>query len=82
MARWIFAMLAAATAVLSAPEPGVAIPYGAWCSIYFTTSGLRQCNFTNYEQCIATVSGIGGYCERNAPGPSVAEARPAKPRRH
>ena len=26
----------------------------------------RNCGFSTYEQCRATVSGIGGYCEVNS----------------
>jgi len=80
MARLIFAVLAAVTAVLSVPSPGMAFPYYPWCSVSFDRAGHRQCYHASYAQCMATVSGIGGYCEKNAPGPAAAEARPAKPR--
>src|SRR5262249_3887638 len=38
-----------------------------WCSRYFGrgTGGARSCYYTSYPQCMATVSGIGGYCFRN-----------------
>jgi uncharacterized protein DUF3551 len=34
-----------------------------WCSRYFKRGGGgMSCYYTSYEQCMATVSGIGGYC--------------------
>jgi hypothetical protein len=36
-----------------------------WCGVYPGNAG-RNCGFTNYRQCMASVSGGGGgYCERN-----------------
>jgi len=37
-----------------------------WCAQYRTRGGARNCGFVTWEQCMATVSGIGGFCERNA----------------
>src|SRR5215217_3982109 len=44
--------------------------------------GARNCGFWTYEQCMATVSGIGGYCEVNAMyrGPSPGMIPPPLPR--
>jgi hypothetical protein len=38
-----------------------------WCALYSggSVGGGRNCGFTTYEQCLATVSGIGGSCFRN-----------------
>src|SRR4029077_3343568 len=38
-----------------------------WCAIYGGSSvgGGRNCGFTTYQQCLATVSGIGGFCQQN-----------------
>jgi hypothetical protein len=37
-----------------------------WCAIYSTGDGnATNCGFVTREQCMATVSGIGGYCEPN-----------------
>jgi hypothetical protein len=44
-----------------------------WCAIY-AKDGDTHCFFTSYEQCMATVSGIGGFCQR------IASAAPARPR--
>jgi Protein of unknown function (DUF3551) len=47
-----------------------------WCAVYGggRGGGGENCGFTTFEQCLETVRGIGGYCERNntyvpPPGP-------------
>ena len=45
-----------------------------WCANY--TKGSTSCSFVTFEQCMADVSGIGGFCERNTMyHPSTAPAR-------
>jgi hypothetical protein len=61
-------LLAAAIAVtFSALMPGA--PASAaeypWCAQYGGSDGGRNCGFVSYQQCHATVNGMGGYCERN-----------------
>ena len=36
-----------------------------WCAQYTVRGGARNCGFVSWAQCMATVSGIGGYCEQN-----------------
>jgi hypothetical protein len=36
-----------------------------WCAYYTVGDEARNCGFVTYEQCMANVSGIGGYCARN-----------------
>jgi hypothetical protein len=38
-----------------------------WCAIYNggPLGGARNCGFTTFQQCQATVSGIGGFCQQN-----------------
>jgi hypothetical protein len=50
-----------------------------WCAQYSggSAGGGTNCGFTTYEQCALTVSGIGGFCNRNTmyvppPGPHPA----------
>jgi len=43
--------------------PAAADPY-KWCAQYSGNTG-RNCGFVTIEQCRATVSGIGGFCEPN-----------------
>lgn len=45
--------------------PAAAATEYPWCAQYSGRSGGRNCGFSNYSQCMATVSGIGGFCERN-----------------
>src|SRR5437588_11079990 len=47
-----------------------------WCAYYSgrALGGAINCGFTTFQQCLATVSGIGGFCEPNTvyrppPGP-------------
>jgi hypothetical protein len=56
----------AAAAVLSFATPGHADPY-RWCAQYGNgwSGGGRNCGFVTWQQCMQTVSGIGGHCERN-----------------
>ncbi|HTV37788.1 MAG TPA: DUF3551 domain-containing protein [Xanthobacteraceae bacterium] len=68
----------AAAAALSAPAEAQNYP---WCAYYGgREGGGTNCGFTTYEQCMATVSGIGGFCNRNTqyvppPGPHSAPGR-------
>lgn len=40
-------------------------PY-PWCARYGgDMAGVSNCGFVTWEQCMATVSGVGGFCERN-----------------
>jgi hypothetical protein len=38
-----------------------------WCAIYGggSAGGGRNCGFNTFAQCMATISGIGGYCTRS-----------------
>ena len=37
-----------------------------WCAYYGTGDGdAVNCGFSTREQCMATVSGVGGHCELN-----------------
>ena len=48
-----------------------------WCARYDWTT--ENCGFVNFQQCLATISGIGGRCEPNpfykAPPPRKRKAR-------
>jgi hypothetical protein len=39
---------------------------GSWC--LYDTKGTTNCGFHSYEQCMATLSGLGGSCVRNPNG--------------
>jgi len=36
-----------------------------WCAQLSVRGGARNCGFVTWEQCMATVRGIGGFCEQN-----------------
>ncbi len=38
-----------------------------WCATYGggSNGGATNCGFTSFEQCMATVHGMGGFCNRN-----------------
>jgi len=40
---------------------------GSWCANYGSPAGGTNCGFHSFEQCRATVSGIGGFCQ-GSPG--------------
>jgi hypothetical protein len=56
------AVSGAVAAMLLAAAPAQAREY-PWCARYdWTTS---NCGFVSLQQCLATISGIGGRCEPN-----------------
>ena len=63
------------------PSAGQAEPY-KWCAHYGggRGGGARNCGFVTLEQCMETVRGMGGFCERNLfyTGP---DERPVKRKR-
>ena len=34
----------------------------SWCAQYSGDGGRESCGFSTFQQCQATVSGIGGFC--------------------
>jgi Protein of unknown function (DUF3551) len=58
------AAIAAATSVLGAPAHAQNYP---WCAKYSggPLGGASNCGFVSFQQCMATVTGIGGFCVRN-----------------
>jgi Protein of unknown function (DUF3551) len=78
---------AIATALtLVAPAAGQAQTYYPWCAQYggMAGGGGRNCGFVSYAQCMATVHGMGGFCERNSfyTGPETSVRRPKKAPRY
>jgi len=48
--------------LLTAFAPAAAREY-PWCARYDWST--RNCGFVSFQQCLATISGIGGRCEPN-----------------
>ena len=47
---------------------GQPFPYDPypWCAVYSGRGGgASNCGFRTWDQCMATVSGIGGFCQPN-----------------
>jgi hypothetical protein len=36
-----------------------------WCAVYGGRGGGQNCGFSTFQQCMATLSGMGGFCNRN-----------------
>jgi Protein of unknown function (DUF3551) len=55
-----------------------------WCAQYSGGDGGMNCGFTTFQQCLADVSGIGGFCIQNntylppqVPRPRARGTRPS-----
>jgi len=59
-----FVTLIPITAAALAPRPAVAGYNLPWCATYYD-SNVVACSFTSFEQCMASVSGVGGLCTQN-----------------
>jgi len=81
LARTTLAVLAFTTVMMIHSHAANAAPYWPWCSQYFSLGTAHACAFSSWEQCMATVRGIGGYCYTNPYGPPPP-VRSAKPSRH
>jgi hypothetical protein len=78
-----FVALALTTAAAFAPPSANAAYNLPWCARYYDSNAL-SCAFISYQQCMASISGVGGLCTQNyryLPPPPYAEPRRAKPRR-
>ena len=50
------------TALTGTPTNAANYP---WCAFYTGPLQATNCGFSTYAQCMATISGIGGYCQPN-----------------
>ena len=66
----------AITLVIDARGSVQAAPWCAWLSDY--RGFLQDCSYYTFEQCLATIRGNGGYCDRNL----HAEPLPYPPARY
>ena len=55
-------------------------PWYPWCAHYtgMDYGGAIACGYVTREQCMASVSGVGGFCEQNFPPPAAVKAVPAR----
>jgi hypothetical protein len=61
--RLLLFMFAICTSILCIGNRAEAQNY-PWCA-YYGRFGGTNCGFTTFQQCLNTVSGIGGFCELN-----------------
>ena len=73
--RWsaIRGTLAIIALMIQAPMPA----HASWCAIYH--SGGTNCGFSSHAQCMASVSGAGGFCNQILD--SAPSARPERPQK-
>lgn len=78
----ILAVCALVIAALSfdAKEASAQGKYWPWCARYDGWSVV--CGFATFQQCLATVHGVGGFCQANVAPPSVAQAATHRRARH
>ena len=58
--------IAAITFVAATSMSHAQSPYDyPWCAVYSRTSGATSCYFQSFQQCMTTLSGIGGFCMRS-----------------
>jgi hypothetical protein len=76
----LVAAACAALPLLSAPARAEVIY--PWCALYSDRGGggATNCGFSNRQQCLQTISGVGGTCYANPAYESYAPQR--RPRRH
>jgi hypothetical protein len=60
-------LCAAALMSLAAFVPTAQAEEYPWCAFYggADLGGATNCGFVSFQQCMQTVSGIGGFCDRN-----------------
>jgi hypothetical protein len=75
MLRIAISSVFAMALLLQAQSPAAAREY-PWCARYDWTT--TNCGFVSFQQCLATISGIGGRCE---PNPRYTGEPRRKPRR-
>jgi hypothetical protein len=73
--RLLLIVVGAFAAIVFIEKPAEA-QNGAWCAYYDGSGGSRNCGFATFEQCLATVRGIGGNC-----GPSPYPSSSGTPSR-
>jgi hypothetical protein len=72
----LVALVAMGVTLVGDPRPSAARPWYPWCARFADRSGVEECLYTSFQQCQATISGIGGSCVENW------YPRPVGPRRH
>jgi len=85
LASALFAFTAFAALVISSSTAASAQINYPWCAVYSGRGGGgTNCGFSTIEQCRATISGMGGFCEPNQfyTGSAEKPAKRAHKRKH
>jgi hypothetical protein len=61
-ALFVLGLLGAAIAIVPSAQAQSNYP---WCARYGNGFSGTNCGFTTFEQCMETVRGIGGFCQKN-----------------
>jgi hypothetical protein len=69
----------AVTAGIGTPAQAQNYP---WCAVYDVGDAAYNCGFVSREQCLATVRGIGGFCNANTQFVSPAVQPVPRVRKH
>jgi len=80
--RFLLIIVGALTAMVCIEKPAEAQNY-PWCAYYNVSGGTTYCGWATFEQCLATVRGIGGSCGPNpmyqtSPGPYPSTRHPRR----
>jgi hypothetical protein len=65
MRKCVFMVPALAVIMVASPQTGNAHYDYPWCAQFADGSGIFSCTFVTYGQCLASVTGIGGFCMIN-----------------
>jgi hypothetical protein len=63
--RLMLVALAVLVTLMADTRPSAAREWYPWCAQYADRSGITECAYFSFEQCLATVRGIGGSCVQN-----------------
>ena len=58
-------VLVLAAFIAAAASTGAQAQNYPWCAVYNMGDAAYNCGFSTYQQCMVTISGMGGFCERN-----------------
>jgi hypothetical protein len=82
MRKSLFALAAVAVVLVGDPRPSAARPWYPWCAQFADRSGITSCLFNTFDQCLATISGIGGACVQNWYPPPYEPPHERRARHH
>jgi uncharacterized protein DUF3551 len=78
--RTLLALALLAATLSLTQEAGAQGRYYPWCARYSGYSIV--CGFDTFQQCLATISGVGGFCQQNVMPPPVAQSRASRKRKY